>query len=154
MKQKNIAPKLKSNLDIKSKQYVKNKEMMLDKLKFLDGMLDLAEIGGGMHHHERLAKRGKMPVRERVINVLDDDSPFLEIQPFAAYGTNNYNVGGGCVSGVGIISGVECVIFANDPTVKAGAMTVYVGEKWKRAKGQASALNPHPPRFFARLLAT
>ena len=134
MKQKNIAPKLKSNLDIKSQQYVKNKEMMLDKLKFLDGLLDLAEIGGGMHHHERLAKRGKMPVRERVINVLDDDSPFLEIQPFAAYGTNNYNVGGGCVSGVGIISGVECVIFANDPTVKAGAMTVYVGEKWKRAK--------------------
>ena len=34
---------------------------------------------------------------------------------------------------VGIIAGVECVIFANDPTVKAGAMTVYVGEKWKRA---------------------
>ena len=86
-----------------------------------------------MHHHDRLAKRGKMPVRERVLNVLDQDSPFLEIQPFAAYGTNNYNVGGGCVSGVGIISGVECVIFANDPTVKAGAMTVYVGAKWKRA---------------------
>ena len=134
MKQNNIAPKLKSNLDTKSPQFKKNKEMMLGKLKFLDGLLDLAEIGGGMHHHERLAKRGKMPVRQRVMNVLDDDSPFLEIQPFAAYGTNNYNVGGGCVSGVGIISGVECVIFANDPTVKAGAMTVYVGEKWKRAK--------------------
>ena len=74
-----------------------------------------------------------MPVRERVLNVLDQDSPFLEIQPFAAYGTNNYNVGGGCVSGVGIISGVECMIFANDPSVKAGAMTVYVAEKWKRA---------------------
>ena len=131
---KNLAPKIKSNLDTNSKEFSQNKEMMLDKLKFLDGLLDLAEIGGGMHHHERLAKRGKMPVRERVINVLDDDSPFLEIQPFAAYGTNNYNVGGGCVSGVGIISGVECVIFANDPTVKAGAMTVYVGEKWKRAK--------------------
>ena len=130
----NIAPKIKSNLNTKSKEYQKNKEMMLEKLKFLDGLLDLAEIGGGMHHHERLAKRGKMPVRERVMNVLDADSPFLEIQPFAAYGTTNYHVGGGCVSGVGIISGVECVIFANDPTVKAGAMTVYVGEKWKRAK--------------------
>ena len=134
MKQKNILPKLKSNLDTKSEQYLKNKEMMHEKLKFLDGLLDLADIGGGMHHHERLAKRGKMPVRQRVMNVLDQDSPFLEIQPFAAYGTNNYNVGGGCVSGIGIISGVECVIFANDPTVKAGAMTVYVGEKWKRAK--------------------
>ena len=129
----NISPKLKSNLDTKSDQYIKNKEMMLEKLKFLDGLLDLAEIGGGMHHHERLAKRGKMPVRERVLNVLAQDSPFLELQPFAAYGTNNYNVGGGCVSGVGIISGVECMIFANDPSVKAGAMTVYVAEKWKRA---------------------
>jgi len=134
MKSKNISPMFKSSLDIKSEQYLKNKEMMLEKLDFLEGLLDLAEIGGGIHHHERLAKRGKMPVRERVMNVLDEDSPFLEIQPFAAYGTNNYNVGGGCVSGVGIISGVECVIFANDPTVKAGAMTVYVGEKWKRAK--------------------
>ncbi len=129
----NIAPKLKSTLDTKSEQFIKNKEMMLDKLKFLDGLLDLAEIGGGLHHHERLAKRGKMPVRERVMNVLDPDTPFLEIQPYAAYGTNNYNVGGGCVSGIGIISGVECVIFANDPSVKAGAMTVYVGEKWARA---------------------
>ena len=132
MKKENIAPKLKSTLDTKSEQFIKNKEMMLDKLKFLDGLLDLAEIGGGMHHHERLAKRGKMPVRERVMNVLDPDTP-LEIQPYAAYGTNNYNVGGGCVSGIGIISGVECVIFANDPSVKAGAMTVYVGEKWARA---------------------
>jgi acetyl-CoA carboxylase carboxyltransferase component len=133
MKKENISPKIKTNLDTKSDQYRINKEMMLEKLDFLDGLLDLAEIGGGMHHHDRLAKRGKMPVRERVLNVLDQDSPFLEIQPFAAYGTNNYNVGGGCVSGVGIISGVECVIFANDPTVKAGAMTVYVGAKWKRA---------------------
>ena len=133
MKKENIAPKLKSTLDTQSEQFIKNKEMMLDKLKFLDGLLDLAEIGGGLHHHERLAKRGKMPVRERVMNVLDPDTPFLEIQPYAAYGTNNYNVGGGCVSGIGIISGVECVIFANDPSVKAGAMTVYVGEKWARA---------------------
>ena len=46
MKQNNIAPKLKSNLDTKSEQYKKNKEMMLEKLKFLDGLLDLAEIGG------------------------------------------------------------------------------------------------------------
>ena len=133
MKTENIAPIFKSNLDTKSEQYLENKKMMLEKLVFLDELLDLAELGGGERHHERLAKRGKMPVRERIMNVLDPDSPFLEIQPYAGYGTNNYNVGGGCVSGIGIISGVECVIFANDPTVKAGAMTVYVGEKWNRA---------------------
>ena len=133
MKTENIAPIFKSNLDTKSEQYLQNKKMMLEKLVFLDDLLDLAELGGGQRHHERLAKRGKMSVRERIMNVLDPDSPFLEIQPYAGYGTNNYNVGGGCVSGIGIISGVECVIFANDPTVKAGAMTVYVGEKWNRA---------------------
>ena len=133
MKTENIAPIFKSNLDTKSEQYLQNKKMMLEKLVFLDELLDLAELGGGQRHHERLAKKGKMPVRERIMNVLDPDSPFLEIQPYAGYGTNNYNVGGGCVSGVGIISGIECVIFANDPTVKAGAMTVYVGEKWNRA---------------------
>ena len=133
MKTENIAPTIKTNLDTKSEKYLQNKKMMHEKLDFLDDLLDLAELGGGIHHHERLAKRGKMPVRERVMNVIDPDSPFLEIQPYAGYGTKEYNVGGGCVSGIGIIAGVECVIFANDPTVKAGAMTVYVGEKWKRA---------------------
>ena len=105
---------------------------MLEKLDFIDDLLDQAELGGGAYHHERLAKRGKMPIRERVMNVIDDDSPFLEISPFAGYGTD-FTVGGGCVSGIGMISGVECVIFGNDPSVKAGAMTVYVGEKWARA---------------------
>ena len=105
---------------------------MLDKISFLDELLDKAKLGGGKHHHERLAKRGKMPVRERVFNLLDPDTPFLEIAPFAAYGTE-FTVGGGCVCGIGVVAGTECVIFANDPSVLAGAMTVYVGEKWNRA---------------------
>ena len=132
MHSKNIAPQLRSNLDTKSEEYQKNKKVMLEKLDFIDDLLDQAELGGGAYHHERLAKRGKMPIRERVMNVIDDDSPFLEISPFAGYGTD-FTVGGGCVSGIGMISGVECVIFGNDPSVKAGAMTVYVGEKWARA---------------------
>ena len=132
MKNKNLAPILKSNIDQNSSQFQKNKEVMLDKLEFLDGLLDQVELGGGKHHHERLAKRGKMPVRERVFNLLDPDTPFLEIAPFAAYGTD-FTVGGGCVAGIGIVAGTECVIFANDPSVLAGAMTVYVGEKWNRA---------------------
>ena len=132
MHSKNIAPQLRTNLDTRSEDYKKNKAMMLEKLDFIDDLLDQAELGGGAYHHERLAKRGKMPIRERIMNVIDDDSPFLEISPFAGYGTD-YTVGGGCVSGIGMVSGVECVIFGNDPSVKAGAMTVYVGEKWRRA---------------------
>ena len=129
---KNLAPKFKSNLDTNSEEFTQNKEMMLDKISFLDELLDKAKLGGGKHHHERLAKRGKMPVRERVFNLLDPDTPFLEIAPFAAYGTE-FTVGGGCVCGIGVVAGTECVIFANDPSVLAGAMTVYVGEKWNRA---------------------
>ena len=129
---KNLAPKIKSNLDTNSEEFSHNKEMMLDKISFLDELLDKAKLGGGKHHHERLAKRGKMPVRERVFNLLDPDTPFLEIAPFAAYGTE-FTVGGGCVCGIGVVAGTECVIFANDPSVLAGAMTVYVGEKWNRA---------------------
>jgi len=129
---KNLAPKIKSNLDTNSQEFSQNKEMMLDKISFLDELLDKAKLGGGKHHHERLAKRGKMPVRERVFNLLDPDTPFLEIAPFAAYGTE-FTVGGGCYCGIGVVAGTECVIFANDPSVLAGAMTVYVGEKWNRA---------------------
>ena len=132
MLRKNIAPEIKTNIDINSDEFIHNKDVMLKKINFLDELLDKAELGGGAYHHERLAKRGKMPVRERVFNLLDPDTPFLEIAPFAAYGTD-FTVGGGCVAGIGIVAGTECVIFANDPSVLAGAMTVYVGEKWNRA---------------------
>ncbi len=132
MLRKNIASEIKTNIDNNSDEFIHNKNVMLKKINFLDELLDKAELGGGAYHHERLAKRGKMPVRERVFNLLDPDTPFLEIAPFAAYGTD-FTVGGGCVAGIGIVAGTECVIFANDPSVLAGAMTVYVGEKWNRA---------------------
>ena len=132
MLRKNIASEIKTNIDINSDEFIHNKDVMLKKINFLDELLDKAELGGGAYHHERLAKRGKMPVRERVFNLLDPDTPFLEIAPFAAYGTD-FTVGGGCLAGIGIVAGTECVIFANDPSVLAGAMTVYVGEKWNRA---------------------
>ena len=128
---KNIAPQLKSNLDLDSDTFLKNKEMMLEKIDHLNSLLDEAELGGGQYHLDRLAARGKMPVRQRIKNLLDPDTPFLEISPYAAYGTT-YTVGGGCVAGIGLVGDKECVIFANDPSVLGGAMTVYVQEKWMR----------------------
>ncbi|MGE4608750.1 MAG: carboxyl transferase domain-containing protein, partial [Myxococcota bacterium] len=62
----------------------------------------------------------------------DPDSPFLEISPLAAY-NSAYTIGGGAIIGIGVIAGVECVIFANDPTVLGGALTPYVAKKWMRA---------------------
>jgi len=128
---KNIAPQLKSNLDLDSDMFLKNKEMMLEKIDHLNSLLNEAELGGGQYHLDRLAARGKMPVRQRIKNLLDPDTPFLEISPYAAYGTT-YTVGGGCVAGIGLVADKECVIFANDPSVLGGAMTVYVQEKWMR----------------------
>ena len=127
-----LAPPLRSSLDIRAPEFAENRAAMLEKLAEIDQLLDEAEAGGGPHHHERLAKRGKLPVRERIHLVLDPDSPFLEISPLAGY-NSDYAVGGGAVLGIGVISGIECVLFANDPTVLGGALTPYVAKKWMRA---------------------
>ncbi|MDH3685123.1 MAG: acyl-CoA carboxylase subunit beta [Myxococcales bacterium] len=127
-----LAPPVRSTLDARAPEFGQNRTAMLEKLAEIDQLLDEAEAGGGPAHHARLAKRGKLPVRERVALALDPDSPFLELSPLAAYGSS-YTIGGGCVMGIGVIAGVECVIFANDPTVLGGALTPYVSKKWMRA---------------------
>ena len=127
-----LAPPLRSTLDPRSPEFQENREDMLKRLEEIDALLDEAELGGGAYHHERLAKRGKLPVRERIALALDPDSPFLEISSLAAY-NSSYTIGGGAVLGIGVIAGVECVIFANDPTVLGGAITPYVAKKWMRA---------------------
>ena len=127
-----LAPPVRSRLDPRSPEFQENRTVMLEKLAEIDQLLDEAEAGGGPEHHERLAKRGKLPVRERVALALDPDSPFLEISGLAGY-NSDFAVGGGAVLGIGVISGIECVIFAYDPTVLGGALTPYVSKKWMRA---------------------
>ena len=126
------AQPLKTRLNLNDDEFISNKKSMLGKLDEINDLLDEAEAGGGPRHHERLAARGKLPVRERIFNFLDPDSPFLEISPLAGY-KSDYPVGGGCVAGIGVSAGVECIIFANDPTVLAGAMQAFSVKKWMRA---------------------
>ncbi|WP_089016170.1 acyl-CoA carboxylase subunit beta [Micromonospora inositola] len=104
---------------------------MLEQIAELDSLLDEGAAGGGTAATERLRGRGKLPVRERIAMVLDEDSPFLEISPLAGYGSD-YALGGGIVCGIGIVSGTDCVIVANDPTVLGGAITPYGRKKWMR----------------------
>ena len=127
-----LAPPITSSLNPRSAEFAENRAAMLEKLEVIEQLHDEAEAGGGPQRHERLAKRGKLPVRERIALALDPDSPFLEISPLAGY-DSEFPVGGGAVLGIGVISGVECVIFANDPTVLGGALTPYVSKKWMRA---------------------
>ena len=142
MKPQNIAQTIQSNVNINSEEYQKNKKDMLEKLSEIEDLMDFAELGGGMHHHERLASRGKMSIRSRIANFIDPDSPFLEISSLAAFGSS-YPVGGGAVAGIGIVAGTECVIYGNDPTVLAGAMHTYSAKKWTRAM-EISRVNKIP----------
>ena len=142
MKNTLLSSPLKSDIDNKSEEFNKYKESMLEKLDVIEDLITEVELGGGQHHHDRLAARGKMPVRERIANFLDPDTPFLEISTLAAY-ASAYPVGGGCVAGIGIVAGTEVVIFANDPTVLAGAMHAFSGKKWTRAM-QISRVNKIP----------
>ena len=122
---------LQSQLDTRSAQFQQNKEEMSAKLEQLDGLYTQAAEGGGTEAMERLAKRNKMPIRERIAWALDPDSPFLEISPLAAW-RSNVTIGSGFVVGVGVIQGVECVILGHDPSVRAGAFNHFNSKKLMR----------------------
>ncbi len=121
-------PILSSKLDPKSDHYRQNREAVLAQLEELDKLLSAARAGGGEKNIARHHQRGKLLVRERIELLLDRDSPFLELSPFAAAGTE-YEVGAAVVGGIGVVSGVECHISGNDPTVRGGAVNPYTLRK-------------------------
>ncbi|MFP6853662.1 MAG: carboxyl transferase domain-containing protein [Pseudomonadales bacterium] len=122
---------LQSQLDTRSEQFRQNKEEMTAKLEQMDELYAEAAQGGGAEALERLAKRNKMPIRERIAWALDPDSPFLEISPLAAW-RSHVTIGSGFVVGVGVIEGVECVILGHDPSVRAGAFNHFNSKKLMR----------------------
>lgn len=109
-----------------------NREALLAKIAGLDAEHAKALAGGGPKYVERHHKRGKLLARERVELLVDEDSPFLELSPLAAWGTD-FPVGASVVTGIGRIEGVECVIVANDPTVRGGSSNPYTLRKSLRA---------------------
>jgi acetyl-CoA carboxylase carboxyltransferase component len=121
-----------TRIDTNSDSFRANRDGMLALLQEVEAQLELARAGGGERAVERLRQRGKMTVRERIELLLDPDSPFLELSPLSGYYTD-YTVGGGLVTGIGVVSRVECVIAANDPTVLGGAITPVSMKKTDRA---------------------
>jgi 3-methylcrotonyl-CoA carboxylase beta subunit len=106
----------------------------------------LAEVrrGGDERSRQRHIERGKLLVRDRVDRLLDPGSPFLELSPLAAYGMYDDAVpAAGIVTGIGRVSGRECVVVANDATVKGGTYYPITVKKHLRAQ-QVAADNRLP----------
>ncbi|MDA3629644.1 acyl-CoA carboxylase subunit beta [Saccharopolyspora sp. WRP15-2] len=125
-------PVLRSAVDVTAEDYRQNREAQLAAVAALREQLDLARAGGGQKYADRHRRRGRLLVRERIELLLDRDAPFLELSALAAWGTE-FAVGASIVTGVGVVSGVECVIIAHDPTVRGGAMNPYTLRKTLRA---------------------
>src|SRR5436190_12558013 len=113
-------PVLPDRVDRDAPQFAERRAALLEQLAEVDVQLALARAGGGEKYVERHRTRGKLLARERIELLLDPDSPFLELSPLAAWGTN-YTVGASLVTGIGVVEGTEVLINANDPTVRGGA---------------------------------
>jgi acetyl-CoA carboxylase carboxyltransferase component len=123
---------LRSAFDPASAEARVNREVMLTRLAELDAeYAKLPEVGGPKALARHRA-RGKLLPRERIELLLDRDSPFLELSPLAAWGTE-YPLGASLVTGIGVVEGVECLISANDPTVRGGASNPWTVRKSFRA---------------------
>ena len=109
-----------------------NREAMLEKLADLEAEHAKAVAGGGEKYVDRHHDRGKLLPRERIELLVDEGSAFLELSPLAGWGSD-FAVGASVVTGIGVIEGVECMITANDPTVKGGASNPWTVKKIFRA---------------------
>jgi acyl-CoA carboxylase subunit beta len=123
---------LRSAFDPAAPAAAANRATMLAALAELDAeYAKLPEVGSEKAVARHRA-RGKLLARERVELLLDRDAPFLELSPLAAWGTE-FPLGGSVVTGIGVVEGVECVIVANDPTVRGGASNPWTIRKIFRA---------------------
>jgi acetyl-CoA carboxylase carboxyltransferase component len=125
-------PRIESHLDRRSAVYLENRRIMEERLADLETALAAARAGGGPRYVERHLARGKLLPRQRIELLLDRDAPFLELSPVAARGTD-YAVGASVVTGLGVVCDVECVVVANDPTVRGGATNPLTLAKTLRA---------------------
>ena len=125
-------PVLSSRVDPTSEPYRSNRAGQLAAIAALNEQLELARAGGGPKYAQRHRDRGRLLARERIELLVDRDSPLLELSSLAAWGTD-FPVGASIVTAIGVVSGVECVLIAHDPTVRGGAMNPYTLRKNLRA---------------------
>lgn len=138
---------LQSKINPRAEDFRNNYDSMAAAVADLREKVSTIEQGGGPAYQERHLSRGKLLPRERINALLDEGSPFLELSQMAAYNVYDDNVpAAGILTGIGRVSGVECMIVANDATVKGG--TYYPLTVKKHLRAQEIAEKNHLPCIY------
>lgn len=139
---------LKSRINPRSQAFADNSEHMQSLVDDLASLVEHIKQGGGERYQARHQARGKLLPRDRVDLLIDPGSPFLEFSQLAAY--NMYGKddvpAAGIITGIGRVNGIECVIVANDATVKGG--TYYPVSVKKHLRAQDIARENHLPCIY------
>ena len=126
---------LHTQLNPRSAEFAANSAAMLKQVDALHTVLAQVQQGGGSKAQERHTSRGKLLPRERINRLLDPGSAFLELSQLAAYQVYGEDVpAAGVIAGIGRVEGVECMIVANDATVKGGSYYPLTVKKHLRAQ--------------------
>ena len=140
-------PLIETKIDRESEEFANNRaanESLAQQLREISAQI---QTGGSARARERHLSRGKLLPRDRIDGLIDDDSPFLEIAQFAAHEVYEDEVpAAGIIAGIGQIHGTECMIVANDATVKGG--TYYPLTVKKHLRAQEIAEQNHLPCIY------
>jgi 3-methylcrotonyl-CoA carboxylase beta subunit len=126
---------LPTHINARSPEFIQNSASLLELVKDLQQKLGKIHQGGGPVAQERHTSRGKLLPRQRINRLLDVGSPFLEVAQLAAHEVYGEEVpAAGLIVGIGRVEGVECMIVANDATVKGGSYYPLTVKKHLRAQ--------------------
>ncbi len=133
---------LKTTINSRSKAFQKNQQSMQLLVDDMKQKVKEISLGGGEKYRKKHLSRGKLLPRERVRQLIDIGSPFLELSQFAAWGKYDNQIAcGGVITGIGRVNGQECMIICNDATVKGG--TYYPETVKKHLRAQEIAEQNH-----------
>ena len=143
-----------SKIDTRSQEFADNRAAMQPLVDDLQATLQRNAAGGSAAARDKHTKAGKLLARERIAALLDPGSPFLELSALAAQGVYGEELpGAGLITGIGRVSGRECMVVANDPTVKGGTYYPLTVKKHLRAQEIAGGERACPASTWSKAAA-
>ncbi|MGY8644617.1 MAG: carboxyl transferase domain-containing protein [Candidatus Poseidoniales archaeon] len=134
--------RLPTRVDRNDEDFVRRREFNLNLIDVLKARIDQVKEGGGEKYVDRHRSRGKMLARERIAEICDPGTPFLELSSLAANGLYDSRAhSAGIITGIGVVHGKECLFVANDATVKGGSYYPMTVKKHIRAQEIADENN-------------